>query len=284
VDWNAIHAQYVQRIDGKMNDESFFLLMSEMLSELKDGHVNLSSGFDTSRYWHWFQDYPQNFSQELVDYYLGDDYRMSSGMRYKILSDNIGYLRYPDFSVGIGETNLDYVLQKFELCDGLIIDVRDNGGGLLSNSDLLAERFINEKTLVGYIQHKTGPGHDSFSEPKPKYLTPSKRLRFQKTVVVLTNRGCFSATNDFVNAMTYAPNAIILGDNTGGGSGLPFTSELPNGWTIRFSACPMYNAEMKQIEFGIEPDVKVSLLESDEKRHVDTLIEEAKKLIIISYL
>ena len=40
---------------------------------------------------------------------------------------------------------------------------------------------------------------------------------------------------------------------TGGGSGLPFSSELPNGWTIRFSASPIYDAEKQHTEFGVSP-------------------------------
>ena len=53
--------------------------------------------------------------------------------------------------------------------------------------------------------------------------------------------------------------ATIIGDQTGGGSGLPFSSELPIGWSVRFSASPYYDARMKQIEFGIEPDIYVTL-------------------------
>jgi C-terminal processing protease CtpA/Prc len=195
------------------------------------------------------------------------------------LDDNVAYLRYESFSSGIGETNLDYVIDKFSLCKGLIIDVRENGGGYLSNSDLLTARFVNEKTAVGYIQHKTGKGHTDFSKPFPKYIEPSTRLRYQKPVVVLTNRRCFSATNDFVNAMRYCPNVLILGDTTGGGSGLPFSSELPNGWSVRFSASPMFNADMQPIEFGIEPDIPVDLLSADIQKGQDTLIETARKLI-----
>ena len=46
-----------------------------------------------------------------------------------------------------------------------------------------------------------------------------------------------------------------MGDQTGGGSGLPFSSELPGGWSIRFSASPIYNAKMQHTEFGIKPDI-----------------------------
>ena len=279
IDWNQIHADYSRRISDDMNSESLFMLLNEMLSELKDGHVNISSAFNIGRYWKWFEDYPPNFSQELIDGYLGTDYQIAGGMRYKVLDDNIGYLRYADFSSLIGESNLDYVIDKFSLCTGMIIDVRNNGGGILTNSELIASRFFNEKSLVGYMQHKIGKGHNDFSQLYPKYIEPSTRLRYQKPVVVLTNRKCYSATNDFVNAIRSAPNVTILGDKTGGGSGLPFSSELPNGWSVRFSACPMYDANRQHIEFGIDPDIPVALQEEDARRGLDTLIESARKFL-----
>ena len=58
--------------------------------------------------------------------------------------------------------------------------------------------------------------------------------------MLLINRHSYSATNDFVNAMRYFPNVTLVGDKTGGGSGLPFSSELPNGWGVRFSASPTW--------------------------------------------
>ena len=277
--WDKIYSEYSRRVDDNMNNESLFMLLNEMLQELKDGHVNLVSPFDLGRYWKWFEDYPRNFSQNILDNYLGTDYSIASGIRYKILEDNIGYMYYRDFSLGIGETNLDYIIDKLSICEGIIIDVRNNGGGLLSNVETFAARFVNEKTLVGYIQHKTGRGHNDFSKPFARYNTPSTRLRYQKPVVVLTNRSCYSATNDFVNAMRYCPKVTIVGDKTGGGSGLPFHSEIPIGWSVRFSACPVFDANMRHIEFGIEPDIYVNLLEQDVKQGKDTLIETARNLL-----
>ena len=161
-------------------------------------------------------------------------------------------------------------------CDGLIIDVRNNGGGNLTTAEKVAARFTNEKVLTGYISHKTGPGHQDFSEPKPVYLEPAMdRVRWQKKAVVLTNRRSYSATNDFVNSMKQLPLVTVIGDKTGGGSGLPFTSEIPNGWSIRFSASPMFDPEMNQLEFGIDPDIKVDISTEDYARGIDTIIEEA---------
>ena len=112
-------------------------------------------------------------------------YRTSAGLKYKIFDNNIGYIRYESFSAGVGDGNLDHVLDYLKLCNGLIIDVRDNGGGNLTNSTRIAARFTNEKTLTGYIQHKTGPGHNDFSEMEPIYLEPSNSIRWQKKVVYL---------------------------------------------------------------------------------------------------
>lgn len=279
IDWDAIHDQYQPLITPNMSSDGLFEVLGYMLAELKDGHVNLYSASNTARYWDWYLDYPRNYDEALVEQYLGRDYRIASGLKYTILEDNIGYISYTSFSDGIGEGNLDEALSYLAACNGLIIDVRNNGGGNLTYSTRLAARFTNERVLTGYILHKTGPGHSDFSEPEPIYVDPSDGVRWQKKAVVLTNRHSYSATNDFINAMRYMPQVTLLGDKSGGGSGLPFTSELPNGWTVRFSASPHLDADKQQIEFGIDPDVKVDMTEEDKARGLDTLIEAARRLL-----
>ena len=49
------------------------------------------------------------------------------------------------------------------------------------------------------------------------------------------------------------PHVAVIGDTTGGGSGMPFSSEMPIGWSVRFSASPVYDRDMKLTENGIEP-------------------------------
>ena len=138
-----------------------------------------------------------------------------------MLDDNIGYVRYESFSDAIGEGNIDEVINRLMLCRGLIIDIRGNGGGTLTNAERLAARFTNEPVLVGYIQHKTGPGHNDFSSMEEQWIEPSARLRWQKPVCVLTNRSVYSAANEFVKYMSRFPQVTIVGDRTGGGAGLP---------------------------------------------------------------
>lgn len=279
LDWNEVHSRYAQRITPSMTSAELFEVLSDMVNELRDGHVNLSSALATSQYRAWFDSYPRNFSDSIQSIYLKKDYVNSSGLTYQILENNIGYIYCSSFSNGIGDGNLDQTLYELRLCDGLIVDVRNNGGGNLTTAQKLAARFTNEKTLVGYMCHKTGPGHNDFSTPKEVYIEPSDGIRWQKKVAVLTNRRSYSATNDFVNSMKQFPNVTIIGDKTGGGSGLPFSSEIPNGWSIRFSASPMFDPQMNQLEFGIDPDVKVDMTTEDIQREKDTIIETACNLL-----
>lgn len=279
LDWHQVYDKYHPRISHDMTREQLFEVLCEMLAELRDGHVNLYTSADVGRYWEWHEDYPENFNENLLKYYLGTDYRIAAGIKYRILDDNIGYIRYESFASGMGDGNLDEVMHHLRLCNGLIVDVRSNAGGTLTYAERFTERFTNERRLVGYIAHKTGNGHDDFSSPEPEYINPSNGIRWQKRTVLLTNRSCYSATNTFVRNMKACPNVTVMGDRTGGGSGLPFSSELPNGWSVRFSACPMYDARMNHIEFGIAPDILTSLSTDDVLRNKDTMIEAARDFL-----
>jgi len=279
IDWDEVYIRYSDRVREEMTNEAFFDVMAEMLAELKDGHVNLYANHNVARYWKWYEDFPDNFDEKIQRNYIGTDYSIAAGIRYKILEDNIGYIYYGSFSSGIGDANLDQIISKMSICNGIIIDIRNNGGGTLTNVDKIASRFFNEKTHVGYIMYKTGKGHNDFSKPYARHIESSGRLKYQKNVVVLTNRRCYSAANDFVNAMKYAPNVTIIGDKTGGGSGFPLSSELVNGWSVRFSACPIVNAEKEHIEFGIDPDIKVDMSPSDMALGIDSIIETARNYL-----
>ena len=279
LDWQQVHDKYLARLDNDMSNEQLFEVFSNVLSQLRDGHGNLTAAHDMARYWQWYEKYQANYSDSLERIYLGNDYKIASGLKYKILDDNIGYIRYESFTQGIGSGNLTEVLNYFMLCQGLIIDIRGNGGGDLTNAEKLASRFTNEKTLVGYIQHKTGPGHSDFSELEPRFLEPAASLRWQKPVCVLTNRRVFSAANEFAVYMQALPKVKIVGDYTGGGAGMPFSSSLPNGWIVRFSAVPLYDAKRQPAESGICPDVYVTLSDKDVQRGKDTIIEVARMLL-----
>lgn len=256
LDWNEIGKTYREQITSETNSIELFFICAAMLDELQDGHVNLSSRFNTSYYRKWWSEYPQDFNlRTLQENYLEFNWLTTSGIIYKQLPGEIAYMYYPSFSYPISETSLDYILAILSKSRGLIIDIRDNGGGALTNISTLVGRLIKEKITGGYILHKTGPAHNDFSDPYPVEYEPAEkgRITWDGQIVLLTNRSCYSAANDFTSVMKSLPNVTVVGARTGGGGGLPFSSELPNGWAVRFSACPLLDASMECTEFGIDP-------------------------------
>ena len=177
LDWNAIYQRYSKQINPQMTEEQLFEVLGNMLGELRDGHVNLITSFDIARNWSWHEDYPTNLNDSLISSYLGKEYRISNGMKYRLLDDNIGYIRCSTFENSFGSGNLTDILSYFLTARGLIIDIRNNGGGMISSAEELAARFTNKDICVGYIQHKTGRGHNDFSEMKAQWLRPSRGLR-----------------------------------------------------------------------------------------------------------
>lgn len=288
IDWNVVGQQYRAMIDDKTNVVQLFQICAGMLNTLRDGHVNLSSSFNTSYYREWWSDYPQDYDERLVqEHYLKFKYYSIGASYYYLIGDNedIGYLRFASFSYPLGDTSLDYIytLLSNSGCRGLIIDIRDNGGGDMTAVESMVSRFIDRRILAGYICHKTGRGHNDFSEPYAFYYDPAPqgRVRWDKSVVILTNRSTFSAANTFVAVMKHLPQVRIVGAPTGGGSGMPYTYELPNGWGVRMSACPVYDCDMLLTENGIAPSdgCEIGLDEDLARQGIDTMLERAMEVV-----
>jgi C-terminal processing protease CtpA/Prc len=285
IDWDSIHDVYAERLTSVKSTASLFDLFSDMLAELKDGHVNLSSSFSTSYYREWWSLYPQNYNERVVlQNYLNFNYRSLGTVDYGFLMENIGYMHISSFSSGLGDSNMDAILSYFSTCRGLIIDVRDNGGGNLDNVETFVTHFIKQRTLAGYIMHKTGTGHSDFSEPYAYYYEPAaegRQMWLVRPIIVLTNRSTYSAANNYVSVMKQLPQVKIVGATTGGGSGMPLTMELQCGWSVRMSAAPILDANKNTTEFGIEPTegCAVNITDTDLAAGRDTILDFAISLL-----
>jgi len=276
IDWQAVHDAYLPSVKALAQDDylALFDTLSSMVNLLNDGHVNLYSSFDISQCKSWYAGYPSNYDWNVIKNYYLMDYRTAGGAYYNTISDGkIGYMYVRSFDNAISANNMAYMLKSFADCKGLIVDVRNNGGGNMDYAYQLAATFFNETQTVGYWQHKNGVGHEDFSTLEPqtldKSMMPSSWLR---PVVVLCNRHTYSAANFFVSVMRYTRRSCIIGGISGGGGGMPMSYELPNGWLIRFSSIRMYDRDKNSIENGIQPTILVE--DNIETTDKDEIIEE----------
>jgi Peptidase family S41/Tricorn protease C1 domain len=278
INWDSVYSVYRARVNNTMSEQQLFKTISSMLETLKDGHVALLSPADTAVYDGFYTNYLRNFNySNIIKNYLLNEFKSEGPVIYKI-SGQTGYLLCRSFANEISEAQLTTIFTALQNVTGLIIDVRGNLGGSLQNAQLLASRVINSKKLVKFELVKSGKGHNEFFNPQPYYLSPSFPS-FNKKVVILTNRSCFSACNDFAVYISDNLNIQSVGDVTGGGGGIPNNYILKNGWILQYTATKTLSATGLPVEDGVKPDISISITPAQEAAGIDPVLEKALELV-----
>lgn len=281
VDWDSVYETYRPCVNDDLDDDSLFRVCAAMLNTLQDGHTNLISSFDVSRndsvYYRMYAH--RNINTDVVLFnYLTLNYHSTGGFSHNAIRDGrVAYLRYSSFENTISESTLKYLLDRYKDCQGIVLDLRQNGGGSIANIKTLLSIFDNHGQPLYQTQIKSGPEHDAFTELKTVSADTTCILEapYTKPFAVLIDRGSYSATSFFsVCTMAY-PNIRLFGDYSGGGLGLPNGGELPNGWTYRFSITRTLDMEGHNYENGVPPAERVILDPACTAQGVDNVIEAA---------
>ncbi|MEM8893136.1 MAG: S41 family peptidase [Bacteroidota bacterium] len=275
IDWDEYYRTNRPRVDNSMSDIELFDLLAEMLNSLRDGHVNLVSPFNVSRFDIDFLG-PDNFEWRIIkENYIGDDFLITGPFSHDFLADGeVGYIRYSSFSATITDFDMAFIASRYRNTRGLILDLRENGGGSISNVYRLLDRFQRQPVFLYTSQIKSGPGHEEFTTAAEVFTDPDPPF-YTSPIVVLTDRQSYSASSLFTLGARAMPNMTVIGDTTGGGLGLPNGGQLPNGWTYRFSITRTLDPQGNNFENGVPPDI-VSLMTDEERVNgVDRVIEDA---------
>lgn len=287
IDWDEIYREYRPRVNSETGAIELFDILFEMLSELRDGHVNLVAPFNISRFNIDLLG-PENIDFRLIrENYLNENYYITGPFQHDFLAGNrVAYVRYSSFSNAVSNFDMDFLFLRYEKTDGMIIDLRQNGGGNLSNVFRMLNRFVEEKTLVYNSFIKNGPGPEDFSAAQPAYLEPLETEEgeerpgyLNKPIMVLVDRGSYSATSFFALASLQLENFTLVGDTTGGGLGIPNGGQLPNGWTYRFSISRTLTPDGRNYENGVPVEEPAILTPSARLQGRDPVLDRAIKLI-----
>ena len=286
VDWDSVREIYRPKIYDDMDDDSLFRVCAAMLNTLQDGHTNLISSFDVSRndsvYYRMIMN--KNIDAQVVTMnYLTLNYHSTGGFAHNAIRDGrVAYVRYSSFENTVSESALKYLVDRYKDCDGMILDLRQNGGGSVDNIRQLLSIFDNHKQPLYQTQIKSGKEHDAFTELETVYATDTCILEtpYTKPVAVLIDRGSYSATSFFAVCTMGYPNIRLFGDYSGGGLGLPNGGGLPNGWTYRFSITRTIALDGGNYENGVPPAERVILDPECTAQGIDNVIEAAADWIM----
>lgn len=287
IDWEGVYREYRPKVGPETTPEELFEIFSAMIRVLEDGHVYLVGEQRRALSDGHLRNGRRNFDAALVEkYYLrGEAKRAAEGkIIYGITEEGIGYLRLTTLSGGDGRgekvtgwiTELDGVLEELSETPGLILDLRNNGGGRAYNTKYIAARFADHRAPFVMTRSRNGPGHGDFSEPRIWHASPGTGTRYRGEVAVLTNRFTFSAAEWLTLALRHYDHITHIGVNSGGGMAMFLPRELPNGWTYTISVQDTRSPEGQSYErIGITPDIFLEVSDADIARGRDTIIDGA---------
>lgn len=181
---------------------------------------------------------------------IRDNIKIQSVMYY-INDDNIGYIRLRQF-IETSEGDIAKAVAEMEAkkAKGIILDLRNNPGGLLSISASISDRFLPADKLIVYTQ-----GRDKNSNKK---YTSKGGNQYAETVplVVLVNKGSASASEIVTGALQDNKRAVIMGTKTFGKGSVQSVFSMGDGSGLRLTTAYYYTPSGKKIhEKGIEPDI-----------------------------
>jgi len=188
-------------------------------------------------------------------------------VRSEVLDGNIGYIRISSFEEKTAE-DFKQQLRDMELkrVKGLVIDLRDNGGGLVDSSIEIAELLLDEG-VVTYTEDRKGN--------KNYYKSASGKTELP--YVVLVNGGTASASEILTGAIKDHKAGKIVGTTTYGKGIIQSVEQLSNGDAVKLTIMQYFSPEGNVIhKVGIKPDVEVEALAEDT---TDKQLEKAMELL-----
>ena len=279
VDWSEVRKNYIRQIQDGMTEEELYDVCNAALGELKDSHNRLETSEIFKKSYDIREGYNIQFSLDVIkENYLTDTLQRDGNVFYTILKDEVGYIYLPTMT-RYGALSKTIKQMKSDGVKGLIIDVRNNGGGDSNPLPKIFGDFVREETVLGYYVEKSGPAHDAVTEPLVAKAIPSGYF-FDLPIALITNRGSYSATSYLAGMIKQIPKATVVGQKTGGGGGGNYGYQLSNGWIVAVSVSDFLTPDMQSIEPGVDPEIKIENTKERLESGIDDMLQTAIDVVL----
>ncbi|MBK1991465.1 S41 family peptidase [Campylobacter sp. 2018MI35] len=198
-----------------------------------------------------------------------------------IENENILYIRVTNFDKNIVEKT-SKELKKYPKVNGVILDLRNNPGGLLNQAVGLVNLFVDK----GIIVSQKG----RIKEENQEYKADAKNKISNASLVVLVNGGSASASEIVSGALQDLKRAIVVGENTFGKGSVQQIIPINQNEALRLTIAKYYLPSGRTIQaIGVKPDIEIfpgkvntdknsfTIKESDLKQHLENELEKLDK-------
>lgn len=175
-------------------------------------------------------------------------------VKYKLEESGVGYLKLTHFQEKTTE-ELSNALKELEKENaaplrGLVLDLRNNPGGLLNQAVDVTDKFIDKGLIVSVRGRSTAQTTD--------YYASKEQTAYEHPMVVLVNKGSASASEVVAEALQDRKRAVILGDKTFGKGSVQTIIRLDDGSGLKLTTAKFYAPSGRSINgVGVTPDVFV---------------------------
>jgi carboxyl-terminal processing protease len=171
----------------------------------------------------------------------------------RILENGIGYIRITEFSEPTARALRDAIAKlTAQNMQALVLDLRNNPGGLLTSAIQVSDLFLEKGTLIVSTRGRSGKPRQApaFAGIEPHYT--------DFPMVVLINGGSASAAEIVAGALHDNNRAVLVGETTFGKGSVQNVLQIENGAALRLTTARYYTPSGRSIhEKGIEPDIVV---------------------------
>lgn len=180
-------------------------------------------------------------------------------VRSKVIEETIGYVRLSQFQESTAE-DLGEALQEFHAKNlrSLVLDLRNNPGGLLTAAVEVSEHFVGPGKMIVYIKTRDGR--------KDEYVSRAKQAPEERQMIILVNEGSASASEIVAGALQDWGLAAVVGTTTFGKGSVQTILPLSDGSGLRLTTAKYYTPQGRSIQStGITPDIVVKPAGPDSK-------------------
>ncbi len=189
--------------------------------------------------------------KETKDFTIVREVIKIKSVKYKVLEDGIGYVKLTQFQEQTS-SDLSAAMESLakENINALILDLRNNPGGLLNSAVDVSSQFLQSGKLVVFIKDKKGD--------KIEYKSNKHKTDFNLPMIVLVNQGSASASEIVAGALKDWNKAVLIGTQTFGKGSVQSVVPLGDGSALRLTTARYYTPKGTSIQTtGIAPDILV---------------------------
>lgn len=206
---------------------------------------------------------------------------------WRMLPGNIAWVQLRSFNDDSAAKAFEAAFDELAKADGLILDVRENGGGN-SGVGYRILSTLTDRDFQGsaWMTRDYRPAYRAWGRPEgrfrgePSTVAPSGARLYGKPVIVLTSPRTYSAAEDFSVAFDAMGRGRLVGEPTGGSTGQPLLFPLPGGGQGRIcTKRDTYPDGKEFVGVGVQPDVRIAPTLADLAAGRDTVLERAAALL-----